>query len=182
MKICYDKSIIERKAVMCMKRLDSQSGRQIPYSAGTDRLEEFYRKQYELILSGNTDLATFELVMLGSSLDFIQIVRSVLGCELDGSEGSVNMFEEVLDALKRGIANKCVFDIAESTLAEKAAAYLGFLIAANIGGEWEDTENGTAVCVDGRMAFTGEFVRQRLSGETELSAVQYYRNIKPLKK
>ncbi len=167
---------------MCMKRLDSQSGRQIPYSAGIGQLEEFYQKQYELIKSGNTDLATFELVMLGNALDFIQIVRSVLGSSLDGSEKSVDTFEEVLDALKRGIANKIVFTIAESALADKAAAYLGFLIIVNIGGEWEDTENGAAVSVNGRTAFTGEFVRQRLSGETELSAVQYYKNIKPLKK
>ena len=164
-----------------MKRLDNHSARQIPYSEPVSRLEEFYQKQYELIKAGNTDLATFELVMLGNALDFIQIVRTSFSSVLDGSEDSVTILEEVLDALKRGIANKNVFDIAQSRLAENAAAYLGFVIIATIGGTWEDTGNGAAVSVKGRSAFVDEFVRQYLCGDTELSAVQYYRNIKLLK-
>ena len=94
-----------------MKRLDDQSGRLIDYSADISQLEAFYQKQYELIRSGNTDLATFELVMLGNTLDFIQMVRLSFGIELDGDEKSVDVFDEVLDAFKRGIANKNVFDI-----------------------------------------------------------------------
>lgn len=164
-----------------MKRLDSQSGRQINYSASIGQLEEFYQKQYELIKAGNTDLATLELVMLGNALDFIQIVKGSFNSVLDGNENSVKVLEEVLDAFKRGIAKKSIFDITQSSIAEKAAAYLGFLIIANIGGEWTDTQNGAAVSVKGRTAFVYEFIKQYLSENTETSAVQYYRDVKIIK-
>ena len=164
-----------------MKRLDNQSGRVIDYSADITQLEDFYQKQYELIKAGNTDLATFELVMLGNALDFIQMVRVSFGVELDGQEKSINAFEEVLDALKRGIANKNVFDIAESKIAEKAASYFGFLIIANSGGEWLDTPDGAVVSIQGRDAYVYAFIRQYLSGNADISAVQYYRNTKLIK-
>jgi len=161
-----------------MKRLDNHSGRLIDYSAEISQLEAFYQKQYELIKSGNTDLATFELVMLGNALDFIQMVRLSLGIELDGNEKSVDIFDEVLDAFKRGIANKNVFDIAQSKIAEKAASYLGFLVIANIGGEWTDTMEGAAVSVKGRKAFVYDFVKQYLSGNADTSVTEYYKDIK----
>ena len=164
-----------------MKRLDNQSGRLIDYSADISLLEAFYQKQYELIKAGNTDLATFELVMLGNALDFIQMVRVSFGVELDGQEKSVGAFEEVLDAFKRGIANKNVFDIAESKIAEKAASYFGFLIIANSGGEWLDTPDGAVVSIQGRDAYVYAFIRQYLSGNADISAVQYYRNTKLIK-
>ena len=164
-----------------MKRLDNQSGRAIDYSADIAQLERFYQKQYELIKAGNTDLATFELVMLGNALDFIQMVRVSFGVELDGQEKSINAFEEVLDAFKRGIANKNVFDIAESKIAEKAASYFGFLITANSGGEWLDTPDGAVVSIQGRDAYVYAFIRQYLSGNADISAVQYYRNTKMIK-
>ena len=164
-----------------MKRLDNQSGRVIDYSADITQLEDFYQKQYELIKAGNTDLATFELVMLGNALDFIQMVRVSFGVELDGQEKSINAFEEVLDAFKRGIANKNVFDIAESKIAEKAASYFGFLIIANSGGEWLDTPDGAVVSIQGRDAYVYAFIRQYLSGNADISAVQYYRNTKLIK-
>ena len=164
-----------------MKRLDNQSGRAIDYSADIVQLEDFYQKQYELIKAGNTDLATFELVMLGNALDFIQMVRVSFSVELDGQEKSINAFEEVLDAFKRGIANKNVFDIAESKIAEKAASYFGFLIIANSGGEWLDTPDGAVVSIQGRDAYVYAFIRQYLSGNADISAVQYYRNTKLIK-
>ncbi len=164
-----------------MKRLDNQSGRAIDYSADIAQLERFYQKQYELIKAGNTDLATFELVMLGNALDFIQMVRVSFGVELDGQEKSVGAFEEVLDAFKRGIANKNVFDIAESKIAEKAASYFGFLIIANSGGKWLDTPDGAVVSIQGRDAYVYAFIRSYLSGNADISAVQYYRNTKLIK-
>ena len=164
-----------------MKRLDTQSGKAVDYSADVAQLEDFYQKQYELIKAGNTDLATFELVMLGNALDFIQMVRVSFGVELDGQEKSINAFEEVLDAFKRGIANKNVFDIAESKIAEKAASYFGFLIIANSGGEWLDTPDGAVVSIQGRDAYVYAFIRQYLSGNADISAVQYYRNTKLIK-
>ena len=164
-----------------MKRLDTQSGKAVDYSADTAQLEDFYQKQYELIKAGNTDLATFELVMLGNALDFIQMVRTSLGIELNGNEKSAGAFEEVLDAFKRGIANKNVFDIAESKIAEKAASYFGFLIIANSGGEWLDTDDGAVVSINGRHAYVYAFIKQYLSGNADISPVQYYRNTKLIK-
>ena len=164
-----------------MKRLDTQSGKVIDYSASVAQLEEFYQKQYELIKAGNTDLATFELVMLGNALDFIQMVKISFGVDLDAEEKSVHAFEEVLDAFKRGIANKNVFDIAESRIAEEAASYFGFLIIANSGGEWLDTDEGAVVSVKGRDAYVYAFIKQYLSGNADISAIQYYKNTKLIK-
>lgn len=164
-----------------MKRLDNQSGRAIDYSADIAQLEDFYQQQYELIKAGNTDLATFELVMLGNALDFIQMVRLSFGVELDGQEKSVGAFEEVLDAFKRGIANKNVFDIAESKIAEKAASYFGFLIIANSGGKWLDTPDGAVVSIKDRDAYVYAFIRHYLSGNADISAIQYYKNTKLIK-
>ena len=164
-----------------MKRLETNSGQTVNYSADVALLEDFYQKQYELIKAGNTDLATFELVMLGNALDFIQMVRFSFGIELNGNEKSAGAFEEVLNAFKRGIADKNVFDIAESKIAEKAASYFGFLIIANSGGEWLDTPDGAVVSIEGRHAYVYAFVRQYLSGNTDISAVQYYKNTKLIK-
>lgn len=166
---------------MTMKRLDMESGRTFSYAADISVLEEYYEKQYELIKAGNTDLATLELVMLGNALDFIHLADTSLGIKLDGSENSVAVFDEVLDALNRGILQKNLFSEKNDDIANKAAAYLGFLVIANIGGEWEDTENGTAVSVNGRTAYVGEFVAKRLMSGSELNAVSYYQSIKLVK-
>ena len=63
-----------------MKRLDTQSGKTIDYSASVAVLEEFYQKQYELIKAGNTDLATFELVC-AHTCDLFSKRQIFDGCE-----------------------------------------------------------------------------------------------------
>ena len=50
------------KAVVCMKRLDTEESRKIHYSADMQALEQYYDRQFELIKKGNTDLVTLELV------------------------------------------------------------------------------------------------------------------------
>ncbi|MBQ3928702.1 MAG: hypothetical protein II711_01245 [Clostridia bacterium] len=164
-----------------MKRLDDGTGRGFSYSDDVSALEEYYEKQYKMIKAGNTDLATLELVMLGNTLDFIHFARQSFGIVLDGSEKSVAVFDEVLDALSRGIVQENLFSHDGSDIAGNAAAYLGFVVIANVGGEWEDTENGTAVSVNGRTAYISEFVARRLMSGSKLNAEDYYKSIKIVK-
>lgn len=164
-----------------MKRLDNENSRTINYSANIVQLEEYYQKQYELIKNGNTDLATLELVMLGNTLDFIQLVKKSFGIKLDNNEKSVSELDEVLDALNRGIIQENLLDEKESGIAKKAGAYLGFLIISNIGGKWIDTENGIAVNVNGRTAYVCNFAEKRLQSGTELNTVKYYNSVKIVK-
>ena len=163
-----------------MKRIDN--GRvKFSYADDISALEQYYEKQYKMIKDGNTDLATLELVMLGNALDFIHIADESFSIKLDGSENSLYVFDEVLDALSRGIVQKNLFSENDGDIAAKAAAYLGFVIMANIGGKWEDKEDGTAVCVNGRNAYIGDFVSKRLMNGSELNSVNYYKSIKLVK-
>ncbi len=178
--MCYDKYDYTMKGVMTMKRLETESGRNFSYNSDISVLETYYQKQYELIKKGNTDLATLELVMLGNALDFINFAKKSLGMNLNSEEKSVEAYEEVMDALCRGIINKNLYD-KENNIAKKAGAYLGFLIIANIGGEWTDTENGEAVVIKGRTVYVVDFAQNRLMSGTELDAADYYKKVKTLR-
>ena len=164
-----------------MKRLDNESSRKINYSADIAQLEKYYQEQYELIQSGNNDLATLDLVMLGNALDFIRFVRKTFDIKLCNDEQSVSKLEEVLDALNRGFLQENFLDENNGNIAKKIGAYLGFLIIANIGGKWLDTENGEAVDVNGRIAYVCDFALNRLKSGTELNTITYYKSIKTVK-
>ncbi|MBQ8132841.1 MAG: hypothetical protein IJ192_00270 [Clostridia bacterium] len=163
-----------------MKRLDTESGRRFSYQSSISELEEYYQKQYDLIKKGNTDLATLELVMLGNALDFISFVQTSFGIKLGNGENSAAAYDEVMDALSRGIVNKNLFD-KENNIAKKAGAYLGFLIIANIGGEWKDTDSGSAVIIEGREIYVLDFAEKRLVTGTDLNAADYFKKVKTLK-
>ena len=163
-----------------MKRLDTESGKRFSYQSDISQLENYYQQQYELIRNGNTDLATLELVMLGNALDFISFVQSSFGIRLDNTEQCISVYDEVMDALSRGIINKNLFD-KENNIARKAGAYLGFLIIANIGGKWTDTDAGSAVLIDEREVYVLDFAEKRLVTGNDLNAEDYFRKIRTLK-
>ena len=166
---------------MTVKRLESECGRGFSYKSSIPVLEEYYQKQYDLIRNGNTDLVTYELVMLGNALDFIDFVKRYFGISLDEREKSVEIYEEVMDALSRGIINENLFD-KNNNIAAKAGAYLGFLVIAGVGGEWMDTSEGGAVVIDGRNIYVCDFAANRLMSGSELNTTDYYRKIKTLRK
>ena len=163
-----------------MKRLDTESGKEFSYYSDIPTLERYYQKQYDLIKKGNTDLVSLELVMLGNALDFISFVKDSFGISLNAQEKSIFMYDEVMDALSRGIINANLFD-KDNNIAKKAGAYLGFIIIANVGGKWNDTENGEAVIISGREVYVMDFAQKRLSPETELNAADYFKAVKTLK-
>lgn len=160
-----------------MKRLDNEEGRRINYDADISELERIYERHFELIKQGNTDLVTLELVMLGRALDFVSFTREKLGVKLGTDKGSVKKFEEVLDALQRGIVQENFFEGEGGGISSCISAYFGILIIARTGGVWEDTENGRAVNVNGRYAYVDEFIEKRLLGLSELSAVEYFNSV-----
>ncbi len=163
-----------------MKRLDTEESRKIHYSADMQALEQYYDRQFELIKKGNTDLVTLELVMLGKALDFVHLVKKRLGIELQTGERSVKDFEEVMDAFTRGVVQDNFF-ADECSIAKGMAAYFGLLMIANIGGEWEDTEGGAVVVVNGRSAYVDEYVERRLLGLSTLDAQTFYNSVKLVK-
>lgn len=164
-----------------MKRLERECGRGFSYNSDISVLEQYYQRQYDLIKKGDTDLVTFELVMLGNALDFIHFVKSSFGIKIDNNEKSIEMYDEVMDALSRGILNKNLFD-KNNNIAKKSGAYLGFLIIANIGGEWMDTSEGEAVIIDGREIYVCDFAANRLMSGSELNAEDYYKKVRTLRK
>lgn len=164
-----------------MKRLDIESNKTINYLSDISELEKYYEKQYEFIKEGNTDLATLELVMLGNALDFINYADKSFGIKLTGDEKSVSEFDELLDALNRGISQENLFKKGNNNIVTQATGYLGFIIIANIGGEWLDTENGTAVNVNGRTAYIYDFIVKRLQSGSQLNTKEYYKSIKIVK-
>ena len=164
-----------------MKRLDNEKSRTIDYAAGTAVLEDYYERQFELVKKGNTDLVTLELMMLGRALDFMQFANKRLGVALDTSEASVDLFEEVLDALNRGIVQDDLFSDESGSIAKSLCAYLGLLILANIGGKWEHTENGYAINVNGREAYVNDYIERRLIGLSAEPLPEYYRSVKIVK-
>lgn len=166
---------------MKMKRLESECGRGFSYNSEISALERYYQEQYNLIRRGDTDLVTYELVMLGNALDFIDFVKRSFGMTLDGREKSVEIYEEVMDALSRGIITENLFD-KKHDIAKKAGAYLGFLIIAGIGGEWMDTSSGGAIIIDGREVYVCDFAENRLMSGSELNAVDYYKKVRTLRK
>lgn len=164
-----------------MKRLDNEENKTINYSSDIASLERYYEHQFELIKSGNTDLVSLELVMLGKALDFIHLVRKKLGISLSLSEASVNTLEEIFDAFTRGVVQDDLFSEYNGGIAKSMSSYLGLLILANIGGEWTDTENGAAVNVNGRFAYVYEYTEKRLLGLSELSVCDYYKSVRLVK-
>ena len=169
------------EGVVVMKRLETECGRGFSYTSDIHVLEHYYQQQYKLIKNGNTDLVTFELVMLGNALDFIDLVKRTIGIPLDSRESCIEMYDEVMDALSRGIINRNLFD-RNNDISKKAGAYLGFLIIANVGGEWIDTAEGEAVIIDGREAYVCDFARNRLMSGSELNAADYYKKVKMIRK
>lgn len=165
------------KAVIGMKRLDNEESRRINYNADFSELERLYDRQFDLIKKGNTDLVTLELVMLGRALDFVCFASEKLGVKLGTDESSVNKFEEVLDAMQRGIVQDNFFSGEGGGIFSCVSAYFGILIIARTGGKWEDTENGRAVNVNGRYAYVDEFIERRLLGLSELSAADYFSSV-----
>ncbi len=166
-----------KKGVNVMKRLEVESGRFVSPGAEISVLETFYERQYDMVQKGNTDLVTLKLIMLGNALDFIDLIKRSLGVELDNTEKSIPLFEEVMDALSRGILERSLFDNSNS-IAKKAGAYLGLLIIANIGGSWEDTSEGPAILIEGREAFVLDFAEKRLASGSELNVMDYYRSVR----
>lgn len=165
-------------AVTAMEGPDNEKSRTIDYGSELYVLEDYYDKQFGLIKKGNIDLVTQELVMLGKALDFIRFSKKRLGISLDNSEASIELFEEVVDAIERGVIQDELFSEDSSNIAKNMSAYLGFLIIANIGGKWKETENGTAVSVNGRNAYVYEYIEKRLLGISGTDAVSYYRSVK----
>lgn len=161
-----------------MKRLDNEKNKTIDYSSGIAMLEEYYERQFELIKDGNTDLVTLELLMLGRALDFVSFTKKRLGIKLDTSERSVPLFEEVIDAVNRGVVQDELFSEDSGSIAKSMSAYLGLLILANIGGKWEDTENGVSVNVNGREAYVYEYIEKRLLGISETAAEDFFNSVK----
>ncbi len=161
-----------------MKRLDNENSRKINYAADIPELERFYERQFDMIKKGNTDLVTLELVMLGKALDFFHFVKTRLGIELGTKEGAVQTFEEVLDAMERGVIQDNVFSEDGGSIAGIASAYLGLLIIANIGGVWEDTESGMSVNVNGRAAYVFDYIEKRLLGLSALDAVTFFNSVR----
>ena len=164
-----------------MKRLDNEESRRINYEADISELERIYERHFEMIKQGNTDLVTLELVMLGRALDFVSFTSNKLGVNLGTDKGSVKKFEEVLDALQRGIVQDNFFEGEGGGIAGCISAYFGILIIACTGGTWEDTENGRAVNVNGRYAYVDEFIEKRLLGLSEVSAVDYFDSVSIVK-
>lgn len=164
-----------------MKRLDNEKNKTIDYAAGTEALERYYDRHFEMIKKGNTDLVTLELLMLGRALDFIHFVNKRLGISLNTTEASVELFEEVIDAVNRGIVQDELFADGTGSIAKSMSAYLGLLILANIGGKWEDTENGVAVNVNGREAYVYAYIEKRLLGLSETSVTDYYQSVRIVK-
>ena len=160
-----------------MKRLDNEQSRRINYSGEINELEALYERQFDLIKKGNTDLVTLELVMLGKALDFVHLAKKRLGISLDTSKRSAGALEEVIDAFERGVIQDNVFSAENGSIAESISAYLGILIIANTGGKWEDTENGKAVNVNGRLAYVSDYVEKRLLGLSQLSVVTYFESV-----
>ena len=173
----YNNKVSYGKGVYAMKRLDTEESKQVCYQAGIAALEQYYDRQFELIKKGNTDLVTLELVMLGKALDFVHLVRTRLGIELQTAESSVKDFEEVVDAFTRGVVQDNFF-ADETGIAKSMAAYFGLLMIANIGGTWEDTESGAAVNINGRSAYVDEYVERRLLGLSNLDALTFYNSVK----
>ncbi len=165
-----------------MKRLDNEKNKTIDYSSGLEQLEKYYDRQFELIKKGNTDLVTLELLMLGKGLDFIRYVHKRLGISLRLSESSVELFEEVTDAFTRGVVQDEFFADETGSIAGNMSAYFGMLIIANIGGNWEDTENGAALNVNGRHVYVYDYIEKRLLGAVETDAVSYYNSVKTVRK
>ncbi len=163
--------------VSTMRRLDSENSRTVGYSDTIEHLENYYNDRYELIRRGNTDFVTLDLVALGNALDFIHLVQQCFSVHLDNHPASVESFEEVLDALNRGIINENLFSQSGGEIAQKAAAYLGFLIIATIGGEWLDTEDGLAVNVNGRCVYVEDWIGKRLVSGSDLNVTDYYRSV-----
>ncbi len=159
-----------------MKRLETENVRGVNYSADIPTLEKYYREQYELIKKGSDDLATLELVMLGNALDFINFAKRSFGITLGSEEKYITLYDEIADALSRGIITDNIYD----NIAKTAGAYLGFLIIANIGGDWIDTESGPAVEIHGREIYVADFAERRLMSGSDLNAVEYYNAIKTL--
>ncbi len=160
-----------------MKRLEHEDSKKICWSADIPQLEQYYDRQFDMIKQGNTDLVTLELVMLGKALDFVHLVKKRLGIDLQTREASVKDFEEVIDAFTRGVVQDNFFTD-EGSIAKSMGAYLGLLMMANIGGTWEDTENGMAVQVNGRTAYVDEYVEKRLVGLSNLDALTFYNSVK----
>ncbi len=160
-----------------MKRLETESSRRVNYNSDIPTLEKYYREQYELIKNGSSDLATLELVMLGNALDFISFSKKSFGIALGSDEKYIVSYDEIADALSRGIIVDNIYD----NIAKTAGAYLGFVIIANIGGKWIDTENGPAVEIHGREIYVTDFAEKRLMSGSDLNAVEYYNTIKILK-
>ena len=79
--------------------------------------------------------------------------------------------------LERGVGQGNLSASENGSIAESVSAYLGILIIANIGGKWEDTEQGMAVNVNGRLAYVSEYVEKRLLGLSELDAVTYFNSV-----
>lgn len=165
-----------------MKRLDNEKNKTIDYRSGLEQLEKYYDRQFEFIKKGNTDLVTLELLMLGRGLDFIRYVNKRLGISLNLSESSVELFEEVTDAFTRGVVQDEFFSGETGSIAGNMSAYFGMLMIANIGGEWEDTENGAALNINGRRVYVYYYIEKRLLGAVETDAVSYYNSIKTVRK
>lgn len=161
-----------------MKRLETECVSRINYNSDISTLEAYYKEQFDLIKKGNADLATLELVMLGNALDFINFAKKSFGIILGSEEKYIIPYDEIADALSRGIINDNIYD----NIAKTAGAYLGFLIIANIGGKWIDTENGAAVEICEREVYVADFAEKRLMSGSNLNAVEYYNAIKTLKK
>ncbi len=163
--------------MIAMKRLETESSRRINYNSDIPTLEAYYKEQFELIKKGSADLATLELVMLGNALDFISFAKKSFGIILGSEEKYIILYDEIADALSRGIITDNIYD----NIAKTAGAYLGFLIIANIGGKWIDTESGPALEVRGREVYVADFAERRLLSGSDLNAVEYYNAIKALK-
>ncbi|MDE5779186.1 MAG: hypothetical protein K2I10_11860 [Lachnospiraceae bacterium] len=148
------------------------------YSLSALELEAFVAEKYSLIKKGKKDLVNREFSMLYDAFCYLDYCRSVLGIQLDMTEGCLEALEQSLDKIVEKMAAGSMAEEEFKQLINLATAYLGVTIIKNIGGAWVPTNAGIAVMVGGNTIFVNNRMARRMLNGKEDEIVGYYWGVK----
>ena len=151
---------------------------QIDYSLSREELADYCDQQMELVKSGQKELATIELMMLGYALDFIDFAHNAVQVDIDFDEENLELFDEILEALHEVSAGGGLTQENFNDIVKKATAFFGVFILKNIGGNWVQTNIGMAINLNETNAFVYNRIARRIINGKEDEVVSFYQVVK----
>lgn len=149
-----------------------------------DHLKALFEDERRQLHEENTAVNMCSLQHLGYALDCMEFADENFGIELDVSEDSLGLIEEMMLAVNESYENDDLSLEHVDKFAEMFSGFVGLIILTYLGGEWvytyEDGKEYSVIDIDSNQIFLFDQIKACLIAGEEYSIAAFYDEIKQL--